>query len=92
MAIDHCCVHLTGFENEEQEAQEPRAVDPALIDRVAGLLVLLFGQQQSRIATMTTNQIIHRDDSGHLHRIPESGDTPLSLLAGSPGAERGCGR
>jgi hypothetical protein len=31
-------------------------------DRVAGCLVLLFGQQQSRIAAMTTDQIIHRDN------------------------------
>ena len=32
-----------------------------IIDRVAGCLLLLFGQQQSRIATMTTDQIIQRD-------------------------------
>ncbi|MGH4012094.1 MAG: hypothetical protein ACRDTH_28710 [Pseudonocardiaceae bacterium] len=32
------------------------------VDRVAGALVLLFGQQQSRIAAMTTDHIIHRDD------------------------------
>lgn len=32
------------------------------IDRIAGCLVLLFGQQQSRIAAMTTDQIIHRDN------------------------------
>jgi hypothetical protein len=32
-----------------------------VVDRVAGCLVLLFGQQQSRIAVMTTNQISHRD-------------------------------
>lgn len=30
-----------------------------LIDRVAGCLVLLFGQQQSRIAAMTIDQIAH---------------------------------
>lgn len=31
------------------------------LDRVAGCLLLLFGQQQSRIAAMTTDQVIHRD-------------------------------
>ena len=31
--------------------------DLELVDRVAGSLLLLFGQQQSRIATMTTDQI-----------------------------------
>lgn len=31
-------------------------------DRVAGALVLLFGQHQSRIAAMTTDQIIHHDN------------------------------
>jgi hypothetical protein len=33
-----------------------------LIDRVAGALTLLFGQQQSRIAAMTTDQITNRDN------------------------------
>jgi hypothetical protein len=33
----------------------------ATIDRVAGYLLLLFGQQQSRIAVMTTDQISQRD-------------------------------
>lgn len=33
-----------------------------VVDRVAGCLVLLFGQQQSRIAVMTTDQITQRDD------------------------------
>ncbi|MCA1674301.1 MAG: hypothetical protein LC799_19640, partial [Actinobacteria bacterium] len=32
-----------------------------IVDRVAGCLLLLFGQQQSRIAVMTTDQIIRRD-------------------------------
>jgi hypothetical protein len=32
-----------------------------LIDRVAGALMLLFGQQQSRIAAMTTDQVTNRD-------------------------------
>jgi hypothetical protein len=45
-----------------------------IIDRVTGCLLLLFGQQQSRIATMTTDQIIHRDGEvfvrfGH-HEVP----------------------
>jgi hypothetical protein len=33
-----------------------------IVDRVAGSLVLLFGQQQSRIAAMTTDQISQRGD------------------------------
>jgi hypothetical protein len=37
------------------------------VDRVAGCLVLLFGQQQSRIAAMTTDQIIHRDNDDEVH-------------------------
>jgi integrase len=36
---------------------------PDVVDRVAGCLVLLFGQQQSRIAVMTTNQVSHRDEA-----------------------------
>jgi hypothetical protein len=46
------------------------------VDRVAGCLVLLFGQQQSRIAAMTTDQIIHRDNDDEVfvsfgrHDIP----------------------
>jgi len=43
-------------------------------DRVAGSLVLLFGQQQSRIAAMTTDQISHHDDTVHIrfgrHEVP----------------------
>ncbi|MGH3548595.1 MAG: hypothetical protein ACRDQU_10905 [Pseudonocardiaceae bacterium] len=31
------------------------------LDRVTGCLLLLLGQQQSRIATMTTDRVIHRD-------------------------------
>ncbi len=31
------------------------------VDRITGCLLLLFGQQQSRIATMTTDQVIRRD-------------------------------
>jgi hypothetical protein len=43
-------------------------------DRVAGCFVLLFGQHQSRIATMTTDQVSHRDGSVHVrfgqHHLP----------------------
>jgi hypothetical protein len=34
--------------------------DLDIVDRVAGCLLLLFGQPQSRIAAMTTDQIAHR--------------------------------
>jgi hypothetical protein len=33
-----------------------------ITDRVAGSLLLLFGQQQSRITAMTTDQVVCRDD------------------------------
>ena len=43
-------------------------------DRVAGCFVLLFGQHQSRIATMTTDQVSHHDGSVHVcfgqHQLP----------------------
>lgn len=44
------------------------------VDRVAGCLLLLFGQQQSRIATMTTDQVISRDGEVFIrfgrHEVP----------------------
>ena len=59
-----------------------------VVDRVAGCLVLLFGQQQSRIAVMTTNQVSHRDGevfvrfSRHDLPVPEPlGALLLQLLA-----------
>ena len=43
-------------------------------DRVAGCLVLLFGQQQSRIAAMTTDQVTNRHDDVFIrfgrHEVP----------------------
>ncbi|MGH3857497.1 MAG: hypothetical protein ACRDR6_29225, partial [Pseudonocardiaceae bacterium] len=45
-----------------------------IIDRITGCLLLLFGQQQSRIATMTTDQVIRRDGEVFLrfgrHELP----------------------
>jgi hypothetical protein len=38
-----------------------------IIDRVAGCLLLLFGQQQSRTAAMTTDQVIRRSDGVYVH-------------------------
>lgn len=38
-----------------------------IVDRVAGCLLLLFGQQQSRIAAMTTDQVIRRSDGVFVH-------------------------
>lgn len=59
-----------------------------VVDRVAGCLVLLFGQQQSRIAAMTTSQVSHRDGevfvrfSRHEVPVPEPlGALLLQLLA-----------
>jgi hypothetical protein len=56
-------------------------------DRVAGSLLLLFGQQQSRIAAMTTSQVIRRGNdisvSFGRHDIPVPrplGDLLLQLL------------
>jgi hypothetical protein len=58
-----------------------------LIDRVAGCMVLLFGQQQSKIAEMTTNQISQADDTVTIrlgrHDIPVPdplGDLLLRLI------------
>jgi hypothetical protein len=60
----------------------------ATIDRVAGCLLLLFGQQQSRIAVMTTDQISQRDPdvfvrfSHHDVPVPEPlGALLLQLIA-----------
>ena len=51
-------------------------------DRVAGCLLLLFGQQQSRIAAMTTDQLTCRDDAVYLrlsqHELPVP--QPLGVL------------
>jgi integrase len=48
------------------------ALDPT--DRVAGSLLLLYGQPLSRIAAMTTSQITRRDGTTHLllgrHDVP----------------------
>jgi hypothetical protein len=38
-----------------------------IIDRVAGCLLLLSGQQQSRIAAMTTDQVVRRSDGVFVH-------------------------
>lgn len=47
-------------------------LDPT--DRAAGCLVLLYGQQLSRIAAMTTSQVTTRDDGTHIrlgdHDVP----------------------
>ena len=47
-------------------------LDPT--DRAAGCLLLLYGQQLSRIATMTTNQVATRDGAVHIqlgeHDVP----------------------
>jgi hypothetical protein len=58
-----------------------------LIDRVAGCMVLLFGQQQTRIATMTTEQITRTGDTvtvrfgRHDVPVPEPlGDLLLQLI------------
>ncbi len=40
-------------------------LDPT--DRAAGCLLLLYGKQLSRIATMTTNQVATRDGAVHIH-------------------------
>ena len=54
------------------------------VDRVAGCLLLLFGQQQSRIATMTTDQIILRDDEVFVrfgrHEVPVPQPLQAQLL------------
>jgi hypothetical protein len=53
-----------------------------ITDRVAGCLMLLYGQQQSRIATMTTDQISIHDDTVHIRfgRHPVPVPEPLGAL------------
>jgi len=55
-------------------------LDPT--DRAAGCLVLLYGQQLSRIATMTTSQVTTRADTVHVclgdHDVPVP--EPLGLI------------
>jgi hypothetical protein len=50
-----------------------------IIDRVAGSLLLLFGQQQTRIAAMTTDQIVRRDDGVFVNLGKCEIPTPESL-------------
>jgi len=90
--------HCDGFTSAGPERHTGTATDPDqrwvllarllhddrldVVDRVAGCLVLLFGQQQSRIAAMTTDQVSHRDGevfvrfSRHEVPVPE----PLGTL------------
>jgi hypothetical protein len=58
-----------------------------LVDRVAGCMVLLFGQPQSKIAAMTSNQVTHAGDTVTIrlgrHEIPVPdplGDLLLQLI------------
>jgi len=53
------------------------------VDRVAGCLVLLFGQQQSRIAAMTTDQIIHRDNDDQVSVRFGRHDVPVPAPLGA---------
>jgi hypothetical protein len=60
--------------------------NPELTDRVGGALLLLYGQQLSRITTITTDQITHQADHVFLRfghhdvHIPEPLATLLSAL------------
>jgi hypothetical protein len=53
----------------------------ATIDRVAGCLLLLFGQQQSRIAVMTTDQITHHCHDVFIRFGPHDAPAPEPLGA-----------
>ena len=63
------------------------ALDPT--DRVAGCLLLLYGQPLSRIAAMTTSQVIRRDSETFIrlgrHDVPVPGplaDAAFQLISG----------
>ena len=66
-------------------------------DRVAGCLVLLFGQNMTRVAAMTTSQVTRHDDDVHVqpgqHEIPVPsalGSLLLTLIAdGKPNTGTG---
>ena len=53
-----------------------------LTDRVAGALLLCYGQQLSRITTMTRDQVIHREDGTVLLRLGHSEISVPEPLAG----------
>jgi len=53
-----------------------------LTDRVAGALLLCYGQQLSRITTLTRDQITHRDDGTVLLRLGRGEITVPEPLAG----------
>jgi integrase len=52
-----------------------------IIDRVAGCLLLLYGQQQSRIAAMTTDQVARRSDGVFVHLGKYEIPTPEPLAS-----------
>lgn len=71
--------------------------DLELTDRVAGALLLLYGQQLSRITAMTTEQVRRRDDQVFLRlgrdeiAIPEPLATLLITLTHDPRRHTGVG-
>jgi hypothetical protein len=70
-------------------------IDPT--DRVAGCLLLLYGQPLSRIAAMTTSQVTHREGETFLllgrHVVPVPGPLASTILdlAGNGRSHRGVG-
>jgi hypothetical protein len=71
------------------------AIDPT--DRVAGCLLLLYGQPLSRIAAMTTSQVTHREGETLVllgrHEVPAPGPLASTIrdLAGNGRSHRGAG-
>jgi hypothetical protein len=71
------------------------AIDPT--DRVAGCLLLLYGQPLSRIAVMTTSQVTRRQDETFFvlgsHEVPVPGPLADAVrdLAGNGRSHRGIG-
>jgi hypothetical protein len=81
-------VEGTATDPDERWAQLARLLhdeDLETTDRVAGCLLLLFGQQQSRIAAMTTDQITVRDEEVFVrfgrHDVPVPDPLGALLLA-----------
>jgi len=79
--------HGTAISDDQRWALAGRLLhDDSLdaTDRVSGCLLLLYGQQLSRIATLTTGQVTRRDDTVLIrlgqHDVPVPGQLGAALL------------
>lgn len=76
------CEQSTALDDDTRWAAVQRLLhddDVELTDRVAGCLVLLYGQQLTRIVAMTRDQLSFTDDAAHLQLGPTRIDVPEPL-------------